>query len=67
MGSRMKAKLVTDALHMAIWQRQSDAGSIVHSDYAEENVKPRNRGPAHYSLRTGAIPRHNNSGVYLSV
>jgi putative transposase len=32
MGSRMKAKLVTDALRMAIWQRQPDAGLIVHSD-----------------------------------
>lgn len=32
MGSRMKAKLVTDALRMAVWQRQPDAGLIVHSD-----------------------------------
>ncbi len=32
MGSRMKAKLVTDALRMAIWQRQPSAGLIVHSD-----------------------------------
>jgi hypothetical protein len=31
MGSRMKAKVVTDALRMAIWQRQPDAGLIVHS------------------------------------
>ena len=55
MGPRMKAKLVTDALRMAIWQWQPSAGLIVHSDYAEENVKPRNHGPAHCSLRTGAI------------
>jgi putative transposase len=32
MGSRMKAGLVCDALHMAIWQRQPKAGLIVHSD-----------------------------------
>jgi transposase InsO family protein len=32
MGSRMKAQLVCDALTMAIWQRQPNAGLIVHSD-----------------------------------
>ena len=32
MGSRMKAQLVFDALTMAIWQRQPEAGLIVHSD-----------------------------------
>lgn len=32
MGSRMKARLVTDALRMAIWQRRPKAGLIVHSD-----------------------------------
>ncbi|WP_434341098.1 IS3 family transposase [Motilimonas cestriensis] len=32
MGSRMKAKLVCDALTMAIWQRKPKAGLIVHSD-----------------------------------
>ena len=32
MGSRMKAKLVCDALTMAIWQRNPDKGLIVHSD-----------------------------------
>lgn len=32
MGSRMKAKLVTDALRMAIWQRKPGIGLIVHSD-----------------------------------
>jgi len=32
MGPRMKAKLVTDALRMAIWQWQPSAGLIVHSD-----------------------------------
>ncbi|MFT6779423.1 MAG: putative transposase [Paraglaciecola sp.] len=28
----MKAKLVCDALKMALWQRQPEAGLIVHSD-----------------------------------
>jgi putative transposase len=32
MASRMNAKLVTDALNMAIWQRQPKPGLIVHSD-----------------------------------
>ncbi|KGJ89501.1 hypothetical protein ND16A_2093 [Thalassotalea sp. ND16A] len=32
MSSRMKAQLVCDALHMAIWQRQPKPGLIVHSD-----------------------------------
>ncbi|MBK6511010.1 MAG: IS3 family transposase [Haliea sp.] len=32
MGSRMNARLVTDALMMAIWQRCPKAGLIVHSD-----------------------------------
>ena len=32
MSSRMKARLVTDALRMAIWQRRPKPGLIVHSD-----------------------------------
>jgi len=32
MGARMKAKLVTDALRMALWQRRPQAGLLVHSD-----------------------------------
>jgi putative transposase len=32
MSSRMKAKLVTDALRMAICQRKSGKGLIVHTD-----------------------------------
>jgi putative transposase len=32
MGSRMKAKLVCDALRMATWRCQPQAGLIVHSD-----------------------------------
>ena len=32
MGSRMTAQLACDALRMAIWQRRTKAGLIVHSD-----------------------------------
>jgi putative transposase len=32
MDSRMKARLVTDALRMALWQRRPESGLIVHSD-----------------------------------
>ena len=32
MGSRINARLVTDALRMAIWHRRPEAGLIVHSD-----------------------------------
>jgi transposase InsO family protein len=32
MDSRMKSRLVTDALRMALWQRRPEAGLIVHSD-----------------------------------
>ena len=32
MSSRMKAKIVTDALRMAMWRRRPEAGLIVHSD-----------------------------------
>ena len=32
MSSRMKAKLVCDALQMAVWQRQPQAGLTIHSD-----------------------------------
>ena len=32
MSSRMKARVVTDALKMAMWRRRPEAGLIVHSD-----------------------------------
>jgi putative transposase len=57
--NRMPTDLPLDALEMALWVRdragQDVTGAIQHSDYAEENVKPRNRGPARCSWRTGAI------------
>ena len=45
MGSRMKARLVTDALRMAIWQRRPKAGLIVHSDRGSQYA-----GKAHRRL-----------------
>ena len=46
-----RAKLVLDALDMALWHRDHgghrvSAGLIHHSDYAEDGVKPRNHGLA---------------------
>ncbi|MFT5334706.1 MAG: putative transposase [Halioglobus sp.] len=34
----MKAQLVCDALRMAIWQRRTKAGLIVHSDRGSQNA-----------------------------
>ena len=41
MSSRMKARLVCDALRMAIWQRQPQGGLIVHS-VADHNMPAEN-------------------------
>ena len=38
MSPRMKAKLVCDALQMAIWQRQPHAGLIHHSDQGSQDT-----------------------------
>ena len=48
---RKRAKLVLDALDMALWHRDHgghpvSAGLIHHSDYAEDGVKPRNHSLA---------------------
>lgn len=43
MSSRMKAKLVCDALRMAIWQRQPSAGLIVHSDRGSQYASKKYR------------------------
>jgi putative transposase len=50
-AEHMRTELVTDALGMAIIRRQPDKRpgdnrTILHSDYAEVCVKPRNRGLA---------------------
>jgi len=43
-ADHMEASLVCDALKMAITSRRPAPGFIFHSDYAEDRVKPRNRG-----------------------
>lgn len=43
MDSRMKTRLVCDALTMAVWQRQSAAGLIVHSDRGSQYASDRYR------------------------
>ena len=48
MGSRMKARLVTDALRMALWRRCPKAGLIVHSDRGSQYVSK-----AYRNLLTG--------------
>ena len=44
MSSRMKAKLVCDALRMAIWQRRPKAGLIHHSDRGSQYASNAFRG-----------------------
>jgi putative transposase len=43
MSSRMKARLVCDALRMAIWQRQPQAGLTVHSDRGSQYASREHR------------------------
>ena len=43
MSPRMKARLVCDALRMAIWQRQPQAGLIVHSDRGSQYASREHR------------------------
>ncbi|MCE7914450.1 MAG: IS3 family transposase, partial [Nitrosomonas sp. PRO4] len=43
MSSRMKARLVCDALRMAIWQRQPQAGLIVHTDHGSQYASRQHR------------------------
>jgi putative transposase len=68
MATHMRTQLIIDAISMAHDHGHLvDSGAIFHSDYAEENVKPKNRSTTCCSRGTGFIPRLNNSGVYLSV
>jgi len=53
--SRMKARLAVDALEMAVAHRGQPTGVVVHSDYAEDDVKPRNRAHASGSLGTALV------------
>ena len=43
MSSRMKAQLVCDALKTAIWQRQPQAGLVVHSDRGSQYASKEHR------------------------
>jgi transposase InsO family protein len=43
MVARMNAKLVTDALNMAIWQRQPKPGLVVHSDRGSQYASKAHR------------------------
>jgi putative transposase len=44
LADHMRTELISDALLMAFDSRRPPAGAIFHSDYAEDRVKPRNRG-----------------------
>ena len=60
-----RAKLVLDALDMALWHRDHGghpvgAGLIHHSDYAEVCVKPRDRDSAMSRGLARLIPRLND-------
>jgi len=54
-GDRMKSSLAVAAINNAVARRGDVSGCVVHSDYAEENVKPKNRSTAQCLRRTGAI------------
>jgi putative transposase len=76
-AGHMRAELALDALEMAIAARlrsgQQVAGVIHHSDYAEDGVKPRNRGLAwsggladgFFGLTFGAIGDCRGPGACL--
>lgn len=57
MGSRMKAKLVTDALRMAIWQRRPGAGLIAHSDRGSQYASRVYRRLLHANDFVGSMSR----------
>jgi transposase InsO family protein len=44
LADHMRTELISDALLMAFGSRRPPQGVIFHSDYAEDFVKPRNRG-----------------------
>ena len=57
MGSRMKAKLVCDALTMAIWQRGPKAGLIVHSDRGSQYASVQYRRLLNVEKFVGSMSR----------
>lgn len=57
MGSRMSARLVTDALNMAIWQRQPKPGLVVHSDRGSQYASNAYRRLLHANGFVGSMSR----------
>jgi putative transposase len=57
MSSRMKARLVTDALRMALWQRRPSAGLIVHSDRGSQYASKAYRGLLKANAFVGSMSR----------
>lgn len=67
--STQTAALVTNALCMAISNRTPtpETGTIIHSDYAEVFIKPRNQGWGWSVVCCCQIRRHNDSGSSQAV
>jgi transposase InsO family protein len=60
MDSRMKAKLVCDALQMALWQRRPAAGLIHHSDRGSQYASRKFRRLLADNKITGSMSRKGN-------
>lgn len=60
MSSRMKAKLVCDALRMAVWQRQPQPGLIVHSDRGSQYASKQYRQLLKIHGFIGSMSRRGN-------
>jgi len=60
MSSRMKASLVCDALKMALWQRKSKRGLIVHSDRGSQYASHKYRKLLKQHGCVGSMSRKGN-------
>lgn len=60
MGSRMKARLVTDALRMALWQRHPKPGLVVHSDRGSQYASKAYRRLLKANGFVGSMSRKGN-------
>lgn len=60
MGSRMKEQLVSDALRMALWQRQPKAGLIHHSDRGSQYASKAFRRLLKANKFKGSMSRKGN-------
>jgi hypothetical protein len=65
--THMRTELVLEALTMALTARRPPPGLIVHSDYAEVCVKPRNGGFACAGGGRWLIPRLNEAALSEAV